>query len=243
MDTIKINSRSARIIAHRGVSGLELENTCAAFVAAGNRSHWGIETDIHKTADGKYIVIHDDTTGRVAMEDVNVEASDFATLRSIPLKQKDGATRIDLRMPCLEEYLDICKAYGKTAVLELKNPYDYESVVEVVDICRQRYGLESMVFISFYFQNMVHVKTAAPEANAQYLLHKGIDLLERTDLVEKMLAQGVDVDIDHRALTKEHIACLHEKGLKVNCWTVDDPARAEELISWGADFITTNILE
>ena len=35
------------MVAHRGVSGLERENTCPAFVAAGVKSYWGIETDIH----------------------------------------------------------------------------------------------------------------------------------------------------------------------------------------------------
>ena len=243
MNTVKIQKGNTRMIAHRGLSGLELGNTCPAFVAAGNRSYWGIETDVHKTADGKFVVIHDDTTSSVSAQKVSVEGSDFDTLRSIPLKQKDGATRIDLRIPSLEEYLDICRHYGKIAVLELKNALDYESVARIVDICREHYGLKNMVFISFHFQNMVHIKTAAPEANAQYLLEQRIDLLERTDLVEKMLALGVDVDIAHRALTQKHIEYLHEKGMKVNCWTVDDPQRAQELISWGVDYITSNILE
>lgn len=59
MNTIKIKSDSVKIIAHRGLSGLERENTYPAFVAAGNRSYFGIETDIHKTKDGKFIIIHD----------------------------------------------------------------------------------------------------------------------------------------------------------------------------------------
>ena len=86
MDTIKIDRGNVRMIAHRGVSGLELENTCAAFVAAGNRSYYGIETDIHQTADGKFIIIHDDETGRVATENISVEGSDFETLRSLQLR-------------------------------------------------------------------------------------------------------------------------------------------------------------
>lgn len=53
------------MIAHRGVSGIECENTAAAFVTAGNRSYFGIETDVHRTADGQYIIIHDDDTKRV----------------------------------------------------------------------------------------------------------------------------------------------------------------------------------
>lgn len=52
MDTIRFQHTRAQVVAHRGLSGLETENTCAAFVAAGNRSYFGIETDVHRTADG-----------------------------------------------------------------------------------------------------------------------------------------------------------------------------------------------
>ena len=78
MDTMKIIKGKTKLIAHRGLSGIETENTAAAFVAAGNRDYYGIETDVHKTADGKYIIIHDDNTGRVANENLSVEKSDFS---------------------------------------------------------------------------------------------------------------------------------------------------------------------
>ena len=70
MNTIKFDKKDTLIIAHRGLSGIEKENTNAAFVAAGNRSYYGIETDVHKTLDGRYVVFHDDTTGRVAIDDM-----------------------------------------------------------------------------------------------------------------------------------------------------------------------------
>ena len=57
MDTIKFNKKNVKIIAHRGLSGIECENTNAAFVAAGNRSYFGIETDVHITADGKFVLV------------------------------------------------------------------------------------------------------------------------------------------------------------------------------------------
>ena len=44
MDTIKIEKKNTLMVAHRGVSGLEKENTLAAFIAAGNRSYYGVET-------------------------------------------------------------------------------------------------------------------------------------------------------------------------------------------------------
>lgn len=49
-NTIKIaNKGNAKFVAHRGVSGLECENTAAAFIAAGNRTYYGTETDIYRT--------------------------------------------------------------------------------------------------------------------------------------------------------------------------------------------------
>ena len=54
MDTIKINKKNVLMIAHRGVSGLETENTKEAFIIAGNKSYYGIETDVHVTLDGKF---------------------------------------------------------------------------------------------------------------------------------------------------------------------------------------------
>ena len=52
----------------------------------------------------------------------------------------------------------------------------------------------------------------------------------------------MDVDIAHTALTATAVDSLHNIGLKVNCWTVDKPERAAELIEYGVDMITTNSL-
>ena len=43
--TVLINAKQTKIIAHRGLSGIECENTIAAYIAAGNRNYFGIETD------------------------------------------------------------------------------------------------------------------------------------------------------------------------------------------------------
>ena len=87
---------------HRSVSGIEKENTALASVAAGNRSHFGIETDMHRTLDGKFVCIHDDTTKRVAIDDLTVEKSTFETLMALKLADTDGERGMgDLRIPTL----------------------------------------------------------------------------------------------------------------------------------------------
>ena len=239
MDTVKIKRGNTKMVAHRGVSGLELENTCAAFVAAGNRSYVGVETDVHVTADGKFIIIHDDDTGRVAVESMVVEQTDYETLRNLQLKQKDGMLRTDLRLPSLEEYLSICKHYDKVCVLELKNPMEEEAVKGIIETCEAVYSLDKMVFISFAFQNMLYIRKYAPNAEAQYLLAEEITQAHIDTLAE----HNLDLDVHYLAMSEELMQRLHDRGIKVNCRTVDDPQIAEKLVSWGIDYITSNILE
>ena len=239
MNTIKIDKKNVKMIAHRGVSGLERENTNAAFVAAGNRTYFGIETDIHKTVDGNFIIIHDDTTARVAIDDMVVEKSTFQTLRSLQLTDRDGTrSRSDLRLPTLDEYININKKYEKYAVLELKNAFEEQ---EVLDICARIDELGYMdrtVFISFAYDNLVYLRRKYPNAIAQFLTSK-----YESGLIERLKAWNLDLDIKYTALTEEIIKELHDEGITINCWTVDDPEKAEELVSWGIDMITTNILE
>ncbi len=240
MDTIKIADKGGVLfIAHRGLSGIERENTNSAFVAAGNRSYYGIETDIHATADGKYVIIHDDTTARVAIDDLAVESSTFDTLRSLILTDKNGEKcRSDLRIPTLEEYIGICKKYEKVAVLELKNPFSEEAVLDICARIDAMKYMQSTIFISFCYDNLVYIRKKYPTQSAQFLTSKYTD-----DLIDKLKAYNFELDIRHSALTAENTAELKAAGITVNCWTVDDAERAAELIQYGVDMITTNILE
>jgi len=240
MDAIRIDRKQAKMVAHRGLSGIELENTCAAFVAAGNRDYWGIETDVHATADGKFVIFHDDVTGRVAVQDIPVELSTFDRLRALQLKEvrNHDALRVDLHMPTPEEYFAICKRYDKVAVFELKNPFEKPLIEKLVAIADKEIGLKNVVFISFSFQNLVYVRETAPHAICQFLTSGEVT----DELVQKLIDHKMDLDVHHLRVTPELAARLHEAGLELNCWTVDDPDRAAALVDMGVDYITSNIL-
>ncbi len=237
-DTIKINKASVRMVAHRGASGLELENTAAAFVAAGNRSYWGIETDVHRTADGRFVVIHDDDTRRVALCDLPVEDTDFELLRSLAMKDKDGCIRRDLCIPTLQEYIRICKKYEKFSVLELKNRFTPEDIARIVEIIREEGWLEKTVFISFDLDNMLDIRRMLPEQKAQYLVSRIED-----DLLDILVRNRLDLDARYTALTEEFVRAAHAAGVEINVWTADDPMVGEKLVQMGVDYITSNILE
>ena len=237
-DTIKVQKQHVQMIAHRGLSGLERENTCSAFVAAGNRSYFGIETDIHKTKDGQFVAFHDDTTTRLTDFEWVVEDCTLSELQTLQLKDTDGNVRSDLLMPTLQEYIRICRKYGKTAILELKNPFQINDIQTVVEIIRQEEWLKNTVFISFKLDNMIHLRNILPEQPLQYLVK------EFTAPAKEAIERYVlDLDIKYSSITADQVQEVHDLGRKVNVWTVDDPECAQLLIQMGVDYITTNILE
>lgn len=242
MNTVKINSKKVKMIAHRGLSGLERENTCAAFVAAGNRSYYGIETDVHKTADGKYIIIHDETTERVTLGkyNINVENSAYSEVSDIVLPDLDGSTnRKDIKIPLLIDYIKICKKYGKVCVLELKNPFKQSDIEEIIRIIRDEDYLDKTIFISFILGNCKILRALLPDGEIQWLLNR--EVTEENLAILKEYYFGLDCH--YAAVSTELINRVHALGLEINCWTCDKKEIAEKLADMGVDYITTNILE
>jgi glycerophosphoryl diester phosphodiesterase len=239
MNTRKFEKKSTKVIAHRGLSGIEVENTCSAFVAAGNRSYYGIETDIHRTADGKFIVGHDDNLKRIAGEEIYLEKTSLKVLQSVVLYDKDGTKgREDLRPCTLENYLSIVKKYEKHAILELKSEFTDEEIAKIIDIVKSYDYLENVTFISFIYENLTKVKRILPNQSAQYLFWKVTD-----EEIARLVRDKIDVDVWCKELTREQIEACHKAGLTVNCWTVDEIADGERFAEWGIDYITSNILE
>lgn len=240
MNTVKVKGNTVKFIAHRGLSGLEKENTCAAFVAAGNReAYFGIETDVHVTADGEFVVIHDSDTARVGHDSMIVEKTSSQTLFSLQLCDTDEKRgRRDLQIPSLKDYITICKKYGKECVLEYKTPFCEEDICRSLELMKSLDYLEHMTFISFHYENLVILRRLCPNHTIQYLL----DSWEEKNL-EDLKVNRLDLDIHYTLLTEKIVHAVHAIGQKVNCWTVNSAEDANRLIDMGVDYITTNILE
>lgn len=240
-DTIRLENKGhTLVIAHRGLSGLEPENTNAAFIAAGNRSFYGVESDVHKTADGKYVMMHDANTLRMSGDNIEIGKATYETLRSLRLKQKDGQRgRTDLRIPSLEEYLGICKHYGKKAILELKDDFTAEDVDEICRMVEQLAYMDETVFISFKLNNLLLLRQRMPSQPAQYLVEQPIT----DEMIQQMAELHMGIDARQDLFTAEIMQKCREKGVATNAWTVNNPDMARKLMDWGIDFITTNILE
>lgn len=237
-NTVKIEHGKCKIVAHRGASALERENTLAAFIAAGNRSYYGMETDIHPTLDGELVIIHDEHTARVALSTVNVEQCRYSDLRALKLKDLDGNERSDLCIPRLEEYLRIAQSYEKHCFIELKGTFSRENIVRAINAVKLEYSLDAVTFISFELDNLVIMRELLPEQSLQYLTTELND-----EMLESLASRNIGIDALHTVLTREWVEKIHGKGLEINCWTVDDSEDAKRLVEIGVDYITSNKLE
>ena len=237
-NTVKFNKQNTLVVAHRGVSGLETENTCAAFVAAGNRTYFGVETDVYRTADSKFIINHDGNLKRIAGEDLSVEQVSFDVLRAAVLYDKDGVKRGDLHLASVDEYVRICKKYGKICVLELKSDFTNEEIARLCAMIEALDYLDGVIFIAFNIENLKKVRALYPEQPCQFLTGDVSD-----GMIARLSELKMDLDVHYASLTKERVDAFHQAGIKINCWTVDNAADGERLAAWGVDFITSNILE
>ena len=239
MDTVRINKRSTKIVAHRGLSGIETENTVAAFVAAANRSYFGIECDMRTSKDGQLLILHDNTLERIAGVNTSVENENFDYLRSIKLFERGtNERRGDLVLATLDEYAKICSKYGKYSILEIKGKISDESLEKMISVLEKHGHTDKTIFISFNRDSVLSIRKRLPCAKVQFLCSEIDDAL-----ISWLKENNLDLDVYHEALNCEKIAKLHAAGIVVNCWTVDSKERAEQLTEWGIDYITTNILE
>jgi len=225
---------NTKYIAHRGYALEKMENTKEAFEYAGKSKCYGIETDVHRTKDGKYVVYHDDSTLRLCGKECIIEDTNFKELLNLSIQ--DTANNL-YKIPTLQEYIEICKKYNKIAVLEFKNAFNKEDIFNIVNIIIDLQYLQNVVFISFDLNNLLILKSKYPKQPAQFITlsysKEMLDILQKNDL---------DLDIEFTCLSKDRIDYCHSKNIKVNCWTLNDASIASQFASNNIDFITTNKL-
>lgn len=239
MNTIKIKKDKTKMIAHRGLSGLEKENTLAAFIAAGNRSYYGMECDIHKTKDGEYVVIHDYDTKRVATVEKIIKDQTYGELKEVFLNDIiDGFPKPHLIIPRLEDYIDISIKYEKVCIIEFKGLFSEADIKEVFSIIEAKNYLNNCVFISFTLENLLIIRNFSKKIKLQYLTSK-----YDNEILNILINNKLDLDINYNTLTKEIVDELKANDILINVWTVDNPIVATMLVNWGVDYITSNILE
>lgn len=169
--TVVATADDVTLVAHRGMRSVAPENTTASFNEAGRHGYWGAECDVYRTKDGVWIVSHDRHTYRMMDESAFIEKKTYDELMAMNV---DNGVNIDkykdLKMCSLEEYLEICKNYQMTPVIELKGENNTQYYNEIVNLA-EKYNLKP-VYISFHLENLKTMRKLDTTSKMYYLVFK-----------------------------------------------------------------------
>ena len=232
------------IVGHRGSSDEAPENTLASF-RLGFEQADACELDIHRTLDGKVVVIHDANTKRTAGVDKPVALQTLAELKTLDAGSFKSAKFAGERIPTLAEVLALIPD-GKRQFIEIKcGPEVIPALVEVVEGSKKK--PEQMALIAFNLETLREAKLKLPQLQAYWLVGAKADpktgkLPEADELVRRCKDAGLDgLDVEGKLPVDEaFVGQVHAAGLKLYTWTVNVPALAKRLAAAGVDGITTD---
>lgn len=213
------------VIAHRGDSARQLENSLEAIGSALSLGVDMIEIDIRMGRDGALFVMHDKRTGRTAGEDVDIERSTADEIARVRLVNGEP-------VPTLAAVLDLVA--GRAALdLEIKGAGAGEAIAKLLRA--SGYAGEILVS-SFRERELLAVRRAAPE-----LPLAGIFKALRPREVAGCRSRGYRTAcVEKGGVTGELVAACLAQGVRLFVWTVDDEEEMRRFIAWGVDGICTN---
>ncbi len=231
---------SCKILAHRGASGEAPENTRAAFELAAAQGADGIETDIRYTRDNRIVICHDEELLRLTGTPGKVSDFTLAKLRQLNFAKHFGDFPAEPIMT-LAELLTLAKAANFYVNLEVKHSYhalyQYRTLAEEAasEVIKQDM-VGQVIFSSFVFPYMMRLKKRRPEIACAFLFEKQHTFTIGLAKHSKMEALHPRQDL----VTEAYLDSVHEAGLKLNTWTVNEPADIEQMLDIGVDAIITN---
>lgn len=229
-----------RIIGHRGAAAYAPENTLVGFRAARALGAAWVEFDVRLTADGRCIVLHDDTIDRTT--DGSGAAADM-TLDELAVF--DAGAWFDPRfagqsIPTLEETLDLLAELSLGANVEIK-PHRGAEIETAEAVCRVLQAswpvsLAPPLVSSFAYASLETVQRVAPDLARGLLL--GRVPADWRDQAETVGARSIHCD--HTRLTEKRAKEIRAAGYPLLAYTVDHAGRARELFDWGVSALFSN---
>jgi glycerophosphoryl diester phosphodiesterase len=225
------------IIAHRGASGNAPENTIAAFSLAVDQGADVIDLDVHMTADGYPVVIHDATLDRTTDGTGLVRSRTLAELRRLDAGSWFHNRFAGERVPTLEEVVEWAKDRIALSIEVKSTPSRYRGIEASVTgvLERQDAVLDHEVF-SLDHLCMTRFKAREPRLltgvrySADPVDHNALATAAGATVLHPML----------HYLRPDAVRDAHAASLLVFAQTVDEPQDIRDMAALGVDGITTN---
>ena len=217
-------------IGHRGAKGYEPENTLVSFQKALDMHVDGIELDVHLSADGEIIVIHDETIDRTTNGKGFVNALSLRELKAFRINEK-------YQIPTLKELFDLVNQ-DCFINIELKSYEATDKVVSLIEkyVAKKGWKYDRFLVSSFDWNALQQVAFLNDKIPLGVLTETDLELA--LAFAKFILAKSIHPHF--HLLTKENTAQMQEKGLQVFPWTINEVADIQKIKTFHVDGIITD---
>ena len=223
------------IEAHRGDSANAPENTIAAFERAMGLGVACIELDVRPASDGTLMVMHDDSVDRTTNGTGAVRGLSVDELLRLDAGRLHSPAYAGERIPRLIDVLELAKDQAARLNIEIKSsPAGVDVPLAVVDLLRQFGKQDEYIVSSFDLQALLDVRRIAPEIPLA-IIGNGPEILPLA-----LRHQFPWMHAKHSTISANLVLQAHARSIRVNAWTVDDPATLPGWAKTGVDKICTN---
>ncbi|MFJ2815399.1 glycerophosphodiester phosphodiesterase [Streptomyces sp. NPDC087294] len=213
-------------IGHRGVMGVEPENTLRSFVAAQHAGLDAIELDLHLSKDGALVVMHDTDVDRTTDGTGAIAEKTLAELRALDAGRGE-------RVPVFEEVLD---AVPTPVQAEIKDLAAARALAEVI---RARRLVPRVEVSSFHDEAVAEIARLVPGVRTALIASRfGPDIVDRA-----AEAGAATVCLNIRRLTLEIVERARAADLRIIGWVVNTQDQLRLVRALGLDGATTDYPE
>ncbi|HSF07105.1 MAG TPA: glycerophosphodiester phosphodiesterase family protein [Methylomirabilota bacterium] len=236
-----------RVAAHRGGALLWVENSLGAYRKALELGVDYVETDVHLTADGDLVVVHDATLDRTTSGTGTVREARRDELSRLRLRARDGSLT-DEPLPTLGALLDVVRPSRAELLLEIKvdeRGRRYPGIEEkVLALLRERALSARTLIMAFEPDTLRRVRELDPAVRTVLLINRGRVQHERVwpaAAVTRAVELGAAaVGFNHRLVDADVTAAARRAGLVLAAWTVNEEADLSRVIALGVDVVISD---
>lgn len=229
-----------RLIGHRGARNSAPENTLAGIRQGRREGATWVEFDVKLTADGHAILMHDETLDRTTDGRGPVRAMTLADIRRLDAGIRFGPAWRGERVPTLAETLMLLAELDMGFNLEIKPCPGREAEtarVALAEVAKHWPAQRPLPVISCFKTEALDVaREVAPDLARGYLVEE----LPPGWQAEAGRLDCRTVHVSWNKLTRSQVDAVKAAGYRLAVWTVNEPDRAKELLSWGVDSIITD---
>ena len=225
-------ARQVAVIGQHGRPEAAPENTFASFDRALEVGVKAIETDLHRTADGEIVLIHDARVDRTANGAGAVADMTLAKLKKLDVGSWFHQQFHHERIPTLREFL-VRYANRCDCVLEIKA----DGLENAASALVREYGIERRTtFTAFEWPRLECLKVLAPAIHCGWLVSE----FTRANIEQAAESGFEKICPAAVCLTRSLVTRAHEAGLSVWTWRVKDESAMRGVVEMGVDGILVN---